>query len=366
MTTTVQLPDSRALTGEAKSDAAKASSANARLNIPLNVNHWKSLEPAQQELLTWFHQFALDRGMTMTECAEALNYDTSTVHRVLWGTYEGSWNNICNAIRSYKRIEAERGTIQRQEFVENSITRMICAALNYALANNSVTMIIGESRMGKSVSAEWWRDQNNHGRSVLTRVPAYGGTKGFLRRIAEKVGVNKNLNGPQMFEAVCRAFNKNRILIVDEAHRLLPVDHRSPPTMLEVLRDIHDDSKCALAVIATARFGDELKKSEYMFEQFLGRIGMPVRLARKIKQADHEGIVRQYVRQPGAKLLTACDQIANDHGRLGILVETLKVASRMAARDQKTDKPRINDEHVFKAIALRRQMMGELIYAKPD
>ncbi len=358
-TETVQLPESRVMTGAEKSDAAKASSANARLNIPLNVGHWKHLTPEQQESLTWFHQFALDRGMSLGDCAEALNYDNSTLHRVLYGTYEGSWTNVCNSIKSYKRIEADRGTIQRQEFVENSITRKICAALSYALANNSITMITGESRMGKSVTAEWWRDQNNHGRSVMMRVPSYGGTKGFMRCIAMRVGVNKNLNGPQMYDSIIRAFNKNRILIVDEAHRMLPPDPRTPPTMLEILRDIHDETKCAIAVLATARFGQELQKSEYMFEQFLGRVGLAVRLPRKIEQADYLGIVEQYVRRPNARLLTKCSELANNHGRLGVLVEVLRVGSRMAAKEQKTDKPRITEEHVFKAIALRGQMMGD-------
>ena len=136
--------------------------------------------------------------------------------------------------------------------------------------------------------------------------------------------------------------------------------------MLEVLRDIHDDSHCGLAIISTARFGDELKRSEYMYEQLLGRIGMPVRLPREIKERDYEPIVRQYVTNPGPRLLSAIHQIANEHGRLGILVETLKVASRIAAKEQKSDKPRISQEHVFKAMAIRKEMMGETVYAKRD
>ncbi len=360
---TVKLPESRVMAGAEKSEAARASSANARLNIPLNVGRWKTLTADHQELLTWFHQFALDRGMSLAECADALNYDTSTLHRVLWGTYEGSWPNVCSSIKSYKRIATDRDGIQKQEFVETAITRSICGALSYALANNSITMITGESGMGKTVTAEWWRDQNNHGRSVMIRVPSYGGTKGFMRRIAERVGVNKQLNGPQMYESIIRAFNKNRILIVDEAHRMLPPDPRTPPTMLEILRDIHDDTKCALAVVATARFGAELQKSEYMFEQFLGRIGLPVRLPKAVKEPEYMAIVSQYIRNPSARLATVFGRLANDqepdlHGRLRIVVETLKVASRMASKEQKTDKPRITEEHVFKAIALRKQMMG--------
>jgi DNA transposition AAA+ family ATPase len=169
-----------------------------------------------------------------------------------------------------------------------------------------------------------------------------------------------------MHDGILRGFNRNRILIVDEAHRLLPGDRRTNPVNLEILRDIHDRTGCALALLATDRFNVELRRSEYMFEQLLGRIGMPIRLPRKIKTADFEAIVKQYVPRPGAKLIAACEQIANEQGRLGILVETLKIASRMAAKELKTDKARVTDEHVFKAMGLRKQMMGETLFAEKN
>lgn len=364
MIETVNLPESRVMNAEEKAVAAEASSANSRINIPLNVSRWKILSQELQDDLIWFHQYCLDEGLTMDDAAKALSYDRSTIHKILWGVYTGSWENACQRVRSFKRLLTERSTIQANEFVENSMTRLMFAGLNYALANNSITLIVGESRMGKTVTARAWRDLNNHGRSAFVTAPAYGGTKALLRDIARCLGGNKNHNSMQMHEGILRAFNKNRILIVDEAHRLLPNDRRTNPVNLEILRDIHDRTGCALALLATQRFDADLRKSEYMFEQLLGRIGMPVRLPRKIKASDFEPILRQYVVRPGVKLIAACEEIANTQGRLGILVETLKVASRMAAKEQKSTTPKMTDEHVFKAIALRKQMMGELIYAE--
>ncbi len=337
-------------------DQATASSAHSRINIPLNLENWKHLPEEIVADLLWFHQYLLDAKKTWQEGIEAINYDRSTLFRVLKGSYEGNWRNITTAIQSYKRIVSERSTIKKADWVENSITRLIFAGLNYAMANQSVTIIIGESRMGKTAAATAWRNLNNHGRSCMVIAPAYGGTKALLRDIAGTVGVNKNTSVPAMHEAVLRAFNPNRILIVDEAHRLLPCDRRSNPVNLEILRDIHDRTGCALALLATQRFDLELKKSEYMFEQLIGRVGMPVRLPRKVKPADIEPIVRQYISRPGQKLMQAAEQVANDRGRLGILVETLKVASRMAAKDDS----KMNEEHFFKALAFRQRMSGEL------
>jgi len=293
--------------------------------------------------------------MSWGDAVEAIGYDRSVIFRCLKGTYTGSWPNVARSIKQYRRIAEQRGTIQVNEWIPNNIVRMISGGLDYALANNSITMIIGESRMGKTVAAKMWRAENNHGTTVFVTAPPYGGTKYFMRRIADSVGVNKNGSMSQVLDGISRSFNKNRMLIVDEAHRLLPGDRRSMPVSLEVLRDIHDTTGCALSLIATQRLDDELKKSDYQYEQILGRIGMPIRLPRMLKEDDWMPIVTQYVPEPSDEVKTCCHQIANAQGRLGILVETLKVAARIA----KSAKSSVKDEHIIKAIRIRRQMMGQ-------
>jgi DNA transposition AAA+ family ATPase len=343
-----------------KSDEAKASSHGSRINIPLNLHNWNGYPAEARGLLLWFHQHVLDAGMTLADAGKAIQYDGSTVFRVLKGQYEGSMEKVTAAIESYKRIAEERATIQDNQIVENSITRMIGAGLDYALSNNSITLIIGESRMGKTESAKLWRDANNHGTSVFVTAPPVGGTKVLMQRLAMAVGVNKNKSIADIFDAVTRSFNKNRILIVDEAHRLVPNDRRGSAVNIEILRDLHDQTGCALALIATQRFSDELQKSNYQFEQILGRIGMPIRLKRTIQLKDIKPIVEQYLPEASKELLDQCSAIANEQGRLGILVENLKVASRIAAKA----KQKLTEEHFFKAVAVRHQMMGEKAYAK--
>lgn len=342
------------------SDSARASSAGSRINIPLNLHNFKAYPPETHGLLMWFHQHVLDQNYTLDEAGKAIQYDKSTVYRLLRGIYEGSIEKVTAAIESYKRIAEERATIQGNEIVENGITRMIGAGLDYALSNNSITMIIGESRMGKTVSAKLWRDANNHGTSVLVTAPPIGGSKVLLQRIAMAVGVNKNKSMADMFDAISRSFNRNRILIVDEAHRLMPSGRGGSAVNIEILRDLHDQTGCGLALIATQRFSDELHKSSYQYEQVLGRIGMPIRLKRTIPAKDIMPIIEQYLPEPSKELLAHCNAIANEQGRLGILVEDLKVASRIAGKMKQA----LTEEHFFKALKLREQMMGEKSYAK--
>lgn len=343
-------------------DAAEASSAHARVNIPLNLDNWRQVPAEVQESLLWFHQHVLDERLTWPQATEALGYERTVVFRALKGTYEGSWANIHKAIQSYKRIAIERAGIQRAGFADNSISRLIHAGLDYAMANNSITLVVGESGQGKTVACEAWRDRNNHGRSVLVEVPPIGGSRALLRCLAEAVGVNRSQPQDQMLEALVRAFNPNRMLIIDEARRLLPADTRGDvsPVKLEVIRYLHDRTKCAVALIATQRFDDTLKKLSYQYEQVLGRIGQPVRLFRKVERKDTLPIVGQYLKRPSERVLALCDEIANQQGRLRVMGELFKVASRIASKSKQP----LAEDHFFKAYALRVQMMGEIQHAK--
>lgn len=348
------------MTQKKKQNAGVSVSNIARISIPLDLNNWRNYPEESHGLLMWFHQHALDQGFTLDEAGKAIQYDKSTVYRVLRGIYEGSIEKVVSAIESYKRIADERATIQDNYIVENSITRMIGAGLNYALSNNSITMITGESRMGKTESAKLWRDANNHGTSVLVTAPPIGGSKVLLQRIATAVGVSKNKSMADMFEAITRSFNRNRILIIDEAHRLMPSNSRSNPVNIEILRDLHDQTGCGLAFIATQRFSDDLHKSSYQFEQILGRIGMPIRLKRVIPAKDIMPIIQQYIPEPSREMVDQCKAIANDPGRLGILAEDLKISSRIAGKA----KQELGEEHFFKALKLREQLQGEKQFAR--
>jgi len=355
------------LSQEEINDRMAAARAGQRINVPLRADRWNTLPDAQQELLVWFHQYCLDEEYTLDKAGEALGYDRSVASRVLNGIYgppegKGSWDNIITAIRSFKKLAENRQEIQRSEFVHTTASRLIWGGLDYALANNSIVTIVGESGQGKSMAGRAWRDANNHGRSVLVTAPVVGRSE-LLKRIVKAVGANTRTSSDLLITAAYRAFNPHRILIVDEAHRLLPSNSDRQPVGLEFLRDIHDTTGCALALISTQRFSDTLRRSDtYQYEQVLGRIGLPVRLPRKNELKDVTPIVRQYVARPSQKLLATCLQLSNDAGRLRILVERLKVASRIAA---KGGRPMTEDDF-YKGLAIVKQMGGETIYAERE
>jgi DNA transposition AAA+ family ATPase len=344
------------------SEAAMASSAHARINVPLNLENWRELPIEDDEerarvadLCAWFHNWLLESGVGWQKASAAIGYERSTIFRVLKGTYTGNWSEVARRIENCRKLAIERAAIKHADFAETPLTKLVTGALSYALANNSITTIVGESRMGKTTAARWWRDQNNHGRTIFVTAPTYGGPKALLREIAASLGINKNASLALMHESIIRGFNSNRMLIIDEAHRLLSQDRRRDATQLEIVRDIHDRTGCGLALLATERFDVELRKGTYQYEQVLGRVGMPVRLPREIHWASVKPLVVQYLAVVPDALKSELMKMANDRGRLGVVCETLKFASRIAAKE----KTEITAETVQLAIATRRQMMGQ-------
>lgn len=339
----------------------RATEGTTPIAIKIDVNRWADQPQEQQQLLLWFHQYMVDHKMSLKQGAVAINYNYTSVSKILRGKYEGgNMERVCKAIEGYKKIITDRGTITEHETVGNSITELISNGLDYALSNSSITLILGASRMGKTVSAKAWRDSQNHGRSVFVTAPPFGGVSALLKRIGNANGIVRHHSALTMLDELESSFNKNRILIIDEAHRLLPADARTPPTSLEVLRDLRDLSGCALAFISTQRFDDTLRKSNYMYEQILGRVGMPITLPSVTPWEDIKPIVSQYVEVCTPKLRAECKRIANAPGRMGILVETLKVASRVAAKRKKP----LDEEIFFSALALRNKMMGATVKPK--
>lgn len=344
-----------------KSESALASSAHSRINIPINTHVWEHLPEKDQELLTWWHTVLLKDGLDWDQACDTIGYDRTTVFRVLKGTYP-SWPNVLKKIKGYRKLYQERSSIQQQAFAENSISRLIWGGLDYALAANGITEIVGESGQGKTCCTVEWQSRNNHGKSVYAECPAVGGIRSLLREICGVIGANKNQSIVLMRDSIIRALNPNRILIIDEASRLLPSEKATPPRNLDLLREIHDKTGCGLALITTARFGKTLRDNEWMYEQLLGRIDMPIRLPREMDDQAYMPLLTQYIEEPSQKLHDLCKDIVNTPlgGRMRRLSKVLKFATRIATKDKQP----FGEPHIIKSWQYHCQMSGES-YARP-
>lgn len=333
-----------------KTAAAEASSAHAAINVPINLENWRGIDTATADDLLWYHQHLLAEKIGWDQVKKTIGYDKSTVFRVLKGTYNGSYENVAERIRDYRTSLRQ---VKRSAFAPNRISRLISSACDYVVVSEGIVEIIGESGQGKTTCGEDWMHRHNSGRTTMVEVPPTGGHRGFLRAMCSRVGANKNQAVIQMESSILRAYNPRRVLILDEAHRLIPTDRRANPATVEFIRHLHDTTGVPVALLVTSRFDALLRKSEYMFEQFLGRIDLQVKLPAEMTADDYLPMVEQFIAEPSPKLQRLCEDICNTWpGRLRALNKLLKFASRIASKAGDT----LADKHVHQALRWREKL----------
>ncbi|MCX7723465.1 MAG: AAA family ATPase, partial [Verrucomicrobiae bacterium] len=286
-----------------RAEAAATSTAHARINVPLNLDNWRHLPESVATELTWLHQYLLSEGLSWEEAEKIVGFDRSTIYRVLKGTYEGNWENVAAKVGSLRRTVALQAAVQKTVFVETPQAKQIFWILDYTLGKSGVSFLIGPGGVGKTFAVKEWLRRHNHGRAVLVEAYPVGGAKLMLRSIAHAVGVNKNYSIPQLIEAVERAFDSTRMIIVDEVQHYVPCDPRSRPVAIECLRRIHDTTGCALALIGTAAARAEMERSTNFYEQLIRRAGKPFYIVDKFTPADIRPIAAQFVPNPSDEFL---------------------------------------------------------------
>ncbi|KAF0093452.1 MAG: hypothetical protein E1N59_2853 [Puniceicoccaceae bacterium 5H] len=333
----------------------EANSANAGINVPLNLDCWQELSEEYQDELIWYHQHLIDKNIQWKNIHNTIGYERSVIFKILKGTYPGSWDNVIAAIRKYR---ASIKQIQNSTFAANRISRLISSTLDYASISGGIVMIIGESGQGKTAGADDWMHRHNGGRTAMVEVPPTGGHKGVLRALCAKSKAGKNASVTEMEASVRRAFNSRRFMILDEAARLLPTDRRSHPYTVEFFRSLHDEKELPMGLMVTSRFEEQLRKMDYVFEQLLGRIDLTVKLPTEMTEEDYLPMVAQFIPEPSRKLHTLCLEIVNQwDGRMRALNKLLKFSSRIASNSKEP----LEEKHVFQATAWRKRLQkGEV------
>jgi hypothetical protein len=336
------------------------------ISFPFCLENWAHLPEPTVAALTWLHQHIIDNAIDITEARKLLGINSGEftfapmIRQVILGTYKGDWKDIVHRIEEARTMHIERVGIRHAEFRETPVSKMIWAGLDYSIAAECITIIQGDSGHGKTVSTDAWIDKKADGRAVKFDVPAVGGTGLLMQTCAKAIGFNRRASLSAMREAIFGAFGPDRPLIVDEATRLLPKGGRNAyPEKLEFFRELHDITGAPINFLATYRLIDEMEQSTFIFEQVLGR-SMIIRLPAVMVEATWFPIVVQYFPKPSKALLSACNEIANNKrarikGRLRMLGELFKLAMRIASKAKQP----LREEHFFKALALREQMMGK-------
>ena len=307
------------------------------INIPDNILQQGIRDYSQkdQDDLLWLFGWAGSQGYGRDKLCELLVTDWTTISRIVQGKYGASLKNFIKNVRLL-REQAARSI--NSGFIETIVTKKIFDTLDYALAGDldggKIVLITGATRRSKSHSVKEWCRRNNHGRSVYIDCPESGGLRSLMHELSSSCRI-KARNTDDRREQLIQSFNRRRILVIDEATRLLPNSRRQgTPTQLEFIRRLHDVRHCAIALVATTLLAEEIERGnlrDYL-EQLLGRIVEPLMIPQKVYKSECRDIVSSFRKNPPDDLVTLAHKIANEPGKLGVLFELIRQAAKLAER----------------------------------
>ncbi|MBP5586665.1 MAG: ATP-binding protein [Lentisphaeria bacterium] len=226
---------------------------------------------------------------------------------------------------------------ETDRIVETCVVRNIRDGLNYARMHHTMIRITGQTGRGKTFAAADWaaRDKN----AVYVRIPAGCTRTMLLKLIARSFGyTGTRFTGPALADAVLRGemLTEKNLLILDEAGHLMPRGSRSSTLPLELVRDIYDVCGCAVALIFTDVYIQDMETGYWkdFLEQFRGRITFRVDIPARIFREEVEQIVASFVPNPGQTLVDMAWESVSDpkrkDGNLRRLFENLKWAKQLA------------------------------------
>lgn len=213
---------------------------------------------AEKSLILWFFAHIKDKGLSMSEASERIRYTSSTLSRLFAGKYEGSLENVVEAIRKYKQIMGERYQMTHAEFIETSIWESIRALCDLALVRQVPVRIVGVSQIGKTRALQEFQRRSQF-RVLFARMPAVPTVRNVVETLASVCNINASGKTDRLIERITKSLDENTLLIIDEVHELAMCSQALTATRcVETIRRIHDISHCGLVLCGTAIMEDEL------------------------------------------------------------------------------------------------------------
>jgi DNA transposition AAA+ family ATPase len=262
--------------------------------------------PERKEALLWAFQWSIKRGIAFADFAKQVGYAENTLYKIYTGRHTdpntGAQYDVpeklWQAVLDFRKLELRRAKLGETEFVVTPSVRRIWDGCDLARESRTPVFLYGASHIGKTWALREYTLNNNHGRTVLVRVPGKAGLAGLVKSIAEALGVSAKANTPAMIERIKRALAPNHLLILDEVHQLLWTYRReSFFACIEVIREIHDSEECGMVLCTTnvfrSRFESARKEElEQLFKRGVHQVqlGDIVRVEDLRPILDHVGL----------------------------------------------------------------------------
>ena len=181
---------------ERQGDNARASWRFSGDHIQQALAHCSS---ERKEALIWAFNWCISRGIWFGNFANQVGYATNTLYKVYTGKHidpkTGQQYDIPEklhlAVLDFRKLEIKRAKLGDTEFVITPAVKRIWAGCDLARESRTPVFIYGASHIGKTWALRQYALDNNHGRTVLVRVPSKAGLAGLVKALAEALGISR-------------------------------------------------------------------------------------------------------------------------------------------------------------------------------
>jgi hypothetical protein len=229
----------------------------------------------QRFLVRWLHTHARNNRWSWDELIKAVGFSSTTWYRIWVDKFRypkgddkaGERMPIekqCASISRLKKIVDQRESIKRAGFIETSVWERVEWLCRRSFVRQKIGFIYGESQIGKTTCLQEYQRRNNHGQTYYVELPPSAGVQLMTREIAKALHVSSATCFERLIEDVIDALDESKLLIVDELHRVFTTYQKtSVMRCLDVLRYIHDKTRCGLVLCGTNVFRDQLKQGPF-------------------------------------------------------------------------------------------------------
>ncbi len=212
-----------------------------------------------QDDLRWWWRYSIEKKMSLSEAATELGVDASVISRVFRGAYKGSNGlvlmpptKMLARIRVLrKQLYAQAKEAGRSRVMTPTVAEihMVC---RMAWKLHQMAFIFGLPHVGKTEALKWFRDENNHGRTLYVNLQGVTGVQDIYREFARALGLSAETAAHNLPARVHAAIDRDNLVLVDEFHAIThSYQKKSAIRMIEAVRSIKDRSGCAMVVCAT-------------------------------------------------------------------------------------------------------------------
>lgn len=267
-----------------------------------------------RDLIRWAAGYCRDRNLSPADFGQLIAnkygeaYSGDSVWKLLTGRREESEiGPIVDSIEKLRRSVEESLGRTVTGFVETKLTKAMWRLLDRARKWRRLTLIFGESQIGKTAGITEYARRHNHGLTTLVRMPTRGAIGNFMEELARSLGIPTQQKHGELRRRLIEAFDESMLLIVDEAHQCMLSTYaaRSLAT-LEFIREIHDRRKCGVVLVGTnvLREGITTGPDSRMLRQLWLRAYAPLQLPDRPSEANLAEFARSFGLEPAeAKLL---------------------------------------------------------------